>query len=366
MPAPRILHVGKDQAYSSIAAAAVAAKDADVVEIEAGDYVGDVAVWTQKKLVIRGVHGRVRLYAGGTSAEGKAIWVFRQGDYLVDNIEFIGTRVADLNGAGIRFEKGHLVVQNCVFHDNQTGLLASDDHEADLEVKDSEFFRNGFHDGGIHHNLYVGQIARLRVTGSYFHHAVHGHLFKSRARESFIFYNRMTDELGGEASYELEFPNGGVAYVVGNIVQQGAWTENPHLISFGAEGYTWPRNELYLVNNTLVDDKPRNGIFLRVNPGVQRLVAMNNLLVGKGDLESAGPGEFRANFHAEWRDMALAPRQDYRLKPGAPAVGKAVAPGTANGVDLRAQREYVYPRGSRPLDAVQPFQPGALQTLVAP
>jgi hypothetical protein len=81
------------------------------------------------------------------------------------------------------------------------------------------------------------------VTGSYFHHADVGHLLKSRAARSHILYNRLTDETGGRASYELEFPNGGLAYVVGNVIEQAATTENETIISFGAEGYR-PRNEL--------------------------------------------------------------------------------------------------------------------------
>ena len=108
---------------------------------------------------------------------------------------------------------------------------------------------------------------------------------RSRARESFIAYNRLTDEIGGRASYELEFPNGGIAYVIGNIIEQGSQTDNSTIISYGAEGYAWPRNELYLVNNTIADDRPSGGIFLRVKPGLQVLKAFNNLLVGKGALE---------------------------------------------------------------------------------
>ena len=54
-----------------------------------------------------------------------------------------------------------------------------------------------------------GPFAVLKVTGSYFHHAKSGHLLKSRAAKNLIFYNRLTDEIGGTASYELEFPNGG-------------------------------------------------------------------------------------------------------------------------------------------------------------
>ena len=102
------------------------------------------------------------------------------------------------------------------------------------------------------------------MTGSYFHHAKVGHLLKSRAGRNLIFYNRLTDEIGGTASYELEFPNGGVAYVMGNLIQQSSTTENPNIISFGAEGFRSQSNLLYLVNNTLVDMRPQGGQFLRV------------------------------------------------------------------------------------------------------
>ena len=109
------------------------------------------------------------------------------------------------------------------------------------------------------------------VTGSYFHHARVGHLLKTRAAESFILYNRLTDEARGRASYKLEFPSGGVAYVIGNIIHQNRQTENPNIISFGAEGYNWPHNELYLINNTLVDDLSEQGNFLRVKTGADRI-----------------------------------------------------------------------------------------------
>ena len=56
------------------------------------------------------------------------------------------------------------------------------------------------------------------------------------------------------------------------------------MISFGAEGYRWPRNELFMVNNTLVDDLPRGGDFLRVYPGADRVLVHNNLLLGNARL----------------------------------------------------------------------------------
>lgn len=356
----RLIRVGPGQSVTRIGEAAKLARDGDTIEIEAGDYVGDVAVWDRSNLTIRGVGGTPRIIAGGANAEGKGIWVVRGGDTLVQNLAFIGAHVRDRNGAGIRHEKGRLKVVDCLFKDNENGILTGNDHDSELEIERSEFAYNGAGDGQSH-NLYVGSIRSLKVTDSYFHHAKVGHLLKSRAQQNYIAYNRLTDETGGRASYELELPSGGLAYVIGNIIQQGSQTENSTVISFGAEGYRWPRNELYLINNTLVDDRPQGGVFLHVKPGADRIKAVNNLLLGKSRLESAGPGEYAANFDAQWSDVALAVRQDYRLKKSSKLVGKAVDPGEANGIRLRPDREYVHPRHSRLLGH-GPLSPGALQS----
>jgi hypothetical protein len=355
--AQQVLRVGAKDAIKSVSAAAAKAQDGDVIEIAAGDYLADVAVWTKDRITVRGVGGRVRLIASGASAEQKAIWVVRGGSMVVENIEFIGARVADGNGAGIRFEKGHLVIRNCVFSDNENGILTSSDKTAELEIQGSEFGNNGAGDGRSH-NLYVGAIRKLTVMGSYSHHARVGHLLKSRAAENYIAYNRLTDEIGGTASYELEFPNGGLAYVIGNIIQQGPATENPHLISFGAEGYAWPRNEIYLVNNTLVDDRKPSGVFLRVNPGANRIVAYNNLLVGVGSLEVAGHGQYAGNNSVDRSALST----DFRLNNPIRVTEKLADPGEANGISLTQMREYVHPTQTRKVPD-RLLLPGALQGL---
>nr|MBP6802426.1 hypothetical protein [Zoogloea sp.] len=68
------LRVGPQEAIRTIAMAAARAQDGDTVEIVAGTYVGDVAVWSQKRLTIRGIGGRAVLEAGGRIAEEKGIW----------------------------------------------------------------------------------------------------------------------------------------------------------------------------------------------------------------------------------------------------------------------------------------------------
>ena len=358
--AQTIIHVGPGHATKTLASAAARAVDGDTFEVEAGDYRGDVAVWDKQNITVRAIGGRVRLIASGMVAEGKGIWVLRGGTMTVQGIDFSGARVPDTNGAAIRLEKGKLTVRDCSFTDNQNGILTSNNPQVELDIANSEFGHNGYGDGQSH-NLYVGEIAHLTVTGSYFHHAKFGHLLKSRAALNHILYNRLTDEVGGHASYELELASGGIAYVIGNIIQQGSQTENPHLISYGAEGYKWPKNELYLINNTLVDDRPQGGIFLRIKPGNVTVKAVNNLLVGRGKLETAGPGEYRNNFTVDWDVFEQASREDYRLKRSAGLSGKAVDAGVANGQALMPEREYLHPRRTQPLVAAA-RHPGALQS----
>jgi hypothetical protein len=354
------IRVGPGHATQTLASAAARAVDGDTFEVEAGDYRGDVAVWNKQNITVRAIGGRVRLLASGMAAEGKGIWVLRGGGMTVQGIDFTGARVPDKNGAGIRLESGKLTVRDCSFTDNENGILTSNNPLVELNISDSEFGHNGYGDGQSH-NLYVGEIAHLTVTGSYFHHANVGHLIKSRAALNHILYNRLTDEIGGRASYELELASGGFAYVIGNIIGQSSQTENPHMISYGAEGYKWPKNELYLINNTLIDDRPQGGIFLRIRPGNVSAKAVNNLLVGRGKLDTAGPGDYRNNFTVDWDVFERAAREDYRLKLGATLLGKAVDAGSANGQSLLPMREYIHPRKTRSL-AVAVRNPGALQS----
>jgi hypothetical protein len=357
VPAPGVIRVGPRQAVTSVALAAGMAKDGDTIEIEPGDYLADVASWDRAEITIRGLGQQVRMIAGGRDAEGKAIWVVRRGRVTIENIAFIDARVADGNGAGIRLESGHLTVRNCLFYGNQNGILTTGDGSTRLDIENSEFAYNGAGDG-ITHNLYVGAIGMLKVTGSYFHHANVGHLLKSRAQQSRIEYNRLTDEAGGRASYELEFPNGGVAQVVGNIVQQGAETSNSVMISFGAEGYTWQQNRLLLSHNTVVNDHPQGGSFLRVAAGADAVVTRNNLFVGRGLVAVAGAADAAGNHDVDWSAFVQPAREDYRLSSKGRQAITAAVPATQ---DLTPRYEYAHPRALKTL-AGPPAYPGALQT----
>ena len=136
---------------------------------------------------------------------------------------------------------------------------------------------------------------------------------------------------------------------MGNIIQQGPHTENPTIVSFGAEGYRWQRNAIYLINDTLVDDLPQGGRFLSIRPGADNVEVLNNLLAGRGGFDADRSWKVAGNARAEPDDMPLAGIGDYRLDSASKLIRTAVDPGAANGVSLRLEREYVHPHDSRTL-----------------
>lgn len=360
-PPPTTLRVGPARLIKTIAAASRLARDGDTIEVDAGEYEGDVAVWTQDGLVLKAVDGRARLVANGQAAENKSIWVVRAERVMVQGFDFSGARVPDGNGAGIRLESGSLEVRDCRFTGNENGILTGNNPRIRLDIDSSEFGFNGAGDG-FSHNLYAGAIASLSVIGSYFHHARTGHLLKSRAAVNRLRYNRLTDESDGQASYELDLPNGGLAFVIGNIIQQSPSTENSTLIAYGEEGFRWPRNELYLVNNTLVDRLPSSGAFLRVAQGQVRVVAANNLLVGAGRFDVPALSVVRNNALVSVAEFVDPSGGDYRLKRRSRLSGRAIDIGRIDGEPLMPEGEFRSPHRWEPLrEAAR--HPGASQTL---
>ena len=361
-----ILTVGQSPGVASIADAARLAHDGDVVEIPAGEYSGDVAVWLQKRLTIRGVGETPVLKAAGRIAEGKAIFVFRAGEFVVENLAFEGARAADRNGAGIRFERGRLTIRRCRFEDNENGVLTANSPESELVVEDSQFSRAPRDRGALKHLLYVGRIGQLTLTGSRLHQGFEGHLVKTRARENRITYNLLYDGQGGRAAYELELPDGGIAYVIGNVIGQSAETTNPVVISYGTEGAPWERNALYLVNNTLTSDRTFGAWFLRVStnrlPADTEIVAANNLTVGLGLFTLGAPGDFDGNYPALASVLGDPAILDFRLAARSWLRGMSVTPPVVNGRSLAPVAEFRLPIGTTPLPPLTSWTPGAFQT----
>lgn len=353
--------VGPDGDFARLGEALQRAADGDLILVSAGDYSGDAGVIRQKLLTIRGVGVRPVFHADGRSAEGKAQLVIRDGDVLIENLAFTGTRVPSLNGAGIRHEHGHLTVRRCAFFDNQNGILTANFDDARLTIEDSEFGDAPGTPGHLDHLLYAGRIAELTIRGSRFFRGHTGHLIKSRARRTTLEYNLIVDGPDGQASYEVDLPNGGVARLVGNVIGQSAHTQNPALVSFGPEGQAWPESRLVMAHNTLVNDAEAAAEFVRVWP--ERLPAgssvdlLNNLFVGPGQWDTGLPGRDEGNAAAPRTALANPARLDFALVGGSPLRGRAVRLEP----DLVPRAAFKLPAGQQLLAPPAAWSPGAIQ-----
>jgi parallel beta helix pectate lyase-like protein len=353
------LLVGPQHELKTPSAAAKVARDGDVVEIEPGLYAGDAAVWIQNRLTIRALGGRAHLRADGAQAEGKGIWVIKGAGTTIEGIEFSGAKAADRNGAGIRLEGPGLTVRASYFHDNQNGILTGRQLESDILVEHCEFARNGDGDGRSH-NLYIGTVRSFTLRYSYSHHAVVGHNVKSRAIKNYILYNRIADEQDGRASYAIDLPDGGLSFVMGNQIQQGPENDNRTVVAYGGEGYKNPLNELYFVSNTVVNDDPKGGRFVFIQPGADAVRLINNLFAGPGELV-AGKAEARGNLRTAKTDFVAPDSLDYRPRARASGIGKGIDAGSPYGFSLRPSAEYRHPLGMRSRTSSAPLDLGAHQ-----
>jgi len=344
IPSSRTLRVGPDKQYTKPSKAAAVARDGDIIELDPVVYARDAAIWQAHNLTIRGVGGRAHLKANGVNAQGKGIWVIKGNNTTIENIEFSGAKVPDTNGAGIRQEGTGLTVRHCYFHHNQMGILTGVNLKSDILVEHSEFAWNGDRSGQTH-NIYIGQVRSFTLRYSYSHHAHIGHLVKSRAHTNYILYNRLADEADGDSSYNIDLPNGGVSYIIGNIIQQSRATENATLVAFALEGPTNPLQEIYVINNTFVNDL-QTGTFIQVKRSPAVMKAVNNLFVGNGAVltgASTPPNNLVTN-NPEFVDRT---NFNYHLTAGSPAIDAGIVPDSANGVDLTPVWQHVYPAGKK-------------------
>ena len=334
------LQVGPGKKYATIPAAVSAAANGDTIEIAAATYVGASAVAVvNKNLTLRGVGGRPVLDAGGyVIPNGKAIFVAAGPDIAVENLEFKNAAVPDHNGSGIRPEGAKLAVRSCYFHDNENGIQGGAPG-SEILVESCEFEHNGFGDGQSH-NLYINVISRFTFQFNYSHRGNIGHLLKTRAAENYILYNRITDESGGMASYEVDVPQGGLTYLVGNLIEQSSTTQNSTIVTFAEEGSLNPTNTLYLSHNTLVNDRG-SGTFVR-NAATDPALLVNNLFIGGGTV-ATGAVDPANNLSLTTAQLVNAAGYDYHLAPFSAAIDWGAAPGTYHGFDLTPVYEYIHP-----------------------
>ncbi len=345
----KIWRVGPAQTYTLPSQVSTLVLNGDTVEITSGIYNSDVARWAADNLFLRGVGGMAHLKSNGNSSGGKAIWVIAGNNIRIENIEFSLCSVPDHNGAGIRMEGKNLSVTHCYFHHNENGILAGTINPSKIKIEYCEFAYNGFGDGQTH-NLYINNIDTLVFRYNYSHHASVGHELKSRALVNYILYNRFSDETSGTASRSIDLPNGGTAYIIGNVIEQGPQSQNSNIIGYGLEGISnLTPSQVYAINNTLVNNRS-TGSFFQFNTGTALFKAYNNMLAGVGSFVlGTWPGVVDtasnliiANISSfAFKDVS---QYDYHLTvASSAAINTGTNPGTANNFSLTPVMEYAHP-----------------------
>ncbi|MES2901904.1 MAG: Ig-like domain-containing protein [Pseudomonadota bacterium] len=352
------LTVGPGMAFATPCAAITRAAAGDVVEITGGTtYSGDVCTVAASNLTIRGVNGRPRIDAAGMNAAGKGTWVITGNSVVVENVEMLGAKVPDQNGAALRLEGTHFTLRNSFLHDNENGVLSGVNTASDIVIEGTEFGHNGF-GTGYTHNVYIGNAGSLTFRHNYSHDAHAGHNLKSRARINTIVYNRFSSTApgatgttaAGQPSYEIDLPNAGTAYVIGNVIQQPSANQNPHLLAYGMEGATNPGQDLYVVNNTFLNDSSSGGTYVLIGAGVSTpALLQNNVIAGIGVLSNQPGAIDRSNYRSA--APAFVDRANFDLRPGsgAPFINAGTPVGAAaSGYALAPASQYRHIAQSEP------------------
>ena len=250
----RVLTVGVDKTYQTIASAIGASHDGDVILVDGGTYTDDFAV-VSTKISLIAVGGRVTMNATVPPPNYKGI-LTEETDLTVIGFDFTNSRIPDdqgHNGAGIRVDNGNLVLINDSFTGNQDGLLTNGGNSISVTIDHSLFNDNGGADGngaGNIHNVYLGNIAFAKVTNSVFENAQVGHEFKSRAVVNTLTNNVFISGVGiGTGSYDIDLPNGGTDVLTNNTIIKGPNAENPNMVHFGGEGIPYAGSSLSVVGN---------------------------------------------------------------------------------------------------------------------
>ncbi len=361
LAAATTIQVGPTRTYTTVQAGYNAASSGDIIEIDSGTYYGSAA-WVsiyKSDLTFRGV-GPTRpiLDALHGATASKGIFVGNANNLTVENLEFANawiTNTFGANAAGIRFDAANLTVRNCYIHDCQDGILAGGNASSSIFVEYTEFDHNGEDDPsltqgfGYTHNMYIGHIGTFTLQHCYSHDAYEGHIVKTRASTNYILYNLLSSG-ANTGSRELQIANGGTAYVIGNVIQQGPNSHNSQIITYGDEtniGGANPNPYLYLINNTVINQRSNGATFITVSTPTNATVVQNNIFQGFG-YETFISGAYpTATLTSNWittnAGLADINAHDYNLTTASTgAINTGTDPGTAvTGYSLTPIYQYV-------------------------
>jgi hypothetical protein len=142
--------------------------------------------------------------------------------------------------------------------------------------------------------------------------------------------------VAGAPSYEIDLPNAGTSYVIGNVIEQPALNNNGSIMAYGEEGASNAGHDLYVINNTFLNDDTRRGTFVLVGTGVTKpILLQNNIFSGIGALSNQVGAIDKTNYRSVAPGFVNRAAYDLRPTANALVIDAGSAPGvSATGVVL--------------------------------
>ncbi|MBY0423417.1 MAG: right-handed parallel beta-helix repeat-containing protein, partial [Parvularculaceae bacterium] len=251
------------------------AKIGGVVLVPAGEY--DIADMPIRRSVALKGDGDVVFYSSRSVRKGILVPT-PDVSLRVENITFRGARSPDLNGAGIRHDGLDLEIVDCVFDDNENGVLATGSDFGRIRVTGSTFRNNG-HGDGYSHGIYVSSAESLVVENSTFVGTRIGHHVKSLAASTRVAGSNF-DDVDGRTSYALDVSAGGAVTFENNTVVKSAEADNETYINYDLTRGGKAKS-LRIVGNRFVSRNPRARL-LRNETKLKPVVEGNSFVSEKG------------------------------------------------------------------------------------
>jgi hypothetical protein len=252
-----------------------ATKSGETIEISAGRYdLADLKIVRDTRLVGR---GEVIFYSSSPTSKG-LLNPLPGVSLHVENIAFHGAVSPDQNGAGIRHDGADLTVINCVFEDNENGILSTGDDNGRIRIQGSSFLRNG-HGDGYSHGIYVVRAAELVISDSRFVGTKIGHHVKSLAEQTRI-TGSILDDADGRASYSVDASRGGDVLIANNRIIQSSDGDNSTIVNYDLSRGGDARG-LVIVNNSILNRHPQ-GRLLRNATNLSATITGNEIVNDRG------------------------------------------------------------------------------------
>ena len=271
-----VLTVGPGKTYTTISAAVmvadhdVTASNYYIIAVTPGTYTNDFPTVTRPMTIESTAVGQqVVLNATASPPNMKGI-ILNVSNLTVNGLTFQGAAIPNTlggNAAGIRDQNvstttPYLIVLNSTFVNNQEGILTGNNALQSIIIVNSTFANNGNPNPSyFQHALYVNDAGNLTVTGSVFCGQLIGHDIKSRALMTTVSDNQLYDGQAdaaiscraGSTSLAIDIANGGAATISGNVIIQGAASQNSKMVDYGEEGLPYSDNSLILLHNSFTN-----------------------------------------------------------------------------------------------------------------